>query len=376
MNWRSRCRSCPRKGNNVPPWLVDRILRNLLVDLTGNTHRAEFCIDKLYSPDSPTGRLGLVELRGFEMPPHARMSLVQQLLIRALVAWFWRQPYTQPLVPWGTQLHDRWMLPRQLAGPAFGAQGSARRGLSPSRTSGLPRSSNSAFRVTACCATRVSRSSCGMRSNAWPVLGEEPGGGGTSRFVDSSIERVQIMATGLTPGRHAVTVGGRELPLRALGVQGQYVAGLRYRAWQPASCLHPTIGVQTPLMFDLYDRWSGRAVAGCTYHVAHPAGAMYDSYPVNAFEAEARRIARFQPWGHSAGPYRLYPERRIRIFRARWTCVCQHPGFEFYGLSRVARRSKRIATGSCTAMTPPRIDSGVTPNSLCRSTSSPRARSC
>ena len=292
--------------------LVDRIFRNLLTDLTGNTHRAEFCIDKLYSPDSMTGRLGLLELRSFEMPPNVRMSLAQQLLIRACIARFWEKPYKpKKLTRWGAALHDRFMLPHfvwqdfcevleDLRGHGYAFEEEWFRAHYEFR---FPYFGKAAYRDT----TIEVRGAL----EPWHVLGEEGMAGGTVRFVDSSVERLEVRVKGFPGDRYILTCNGRRVPLVETGVAGEFVAGVRFRAWQPESCLHPTLAPDDPLHFDLVDTWNSRAVAGCTYHVSHPGGRADEDCPVNSHAAESRRLARFEARGHTPGYWNQLPPKEL-----------------------------------------------------------------
>jgi uncharacterized protein (DUF2126 family) len=301
-----------------PPWLSDLLFRHLLVDLSGNTHRAEICIDKLFSPDGAHGRQGVVELRAFEMPPHVRMAAAQMILVRTLLTAFAEEPYAAKLTRFGSMLHDRYLLPYWMWRDfeeilAFlDARGLA-----------LPADAYRPFVDLRC--PVVGTLSAGdvtleVRNaiEPWNVLGEEMSSSGTSRYVDSSVERIEVRAEGLLPERHAILVNGLALPLRSTGVAGRYVGGVRFRAWAPPHSLHAHIGIHHPVRLDVVDRWGKRSLGACAYHVWHPEGRAFDTPPLTRFEAAARRAQRFTvegaiPWPvtpipaspHAEQPYTL-----------------------------------------------------------------------
>ncbi|HEY9047312.1 MAG TPA: transglutaminase family protein, partial [Ohtaekwangia sp.] len=286
---------------HIPFWLVDRLFRNLLIDITGNTHRAEFCIDKLYSPDSSTGRLGLLEFRGFDMPPNKQMCIVQLLLIRSLLARFWKKPYTGRLIRWGTELYDKYMLPHYVEQDLTEVVNDLNEAGYPFQLAWLEPFFEFRFPLYGKIKVQDMELKLRLGIEPWHVLGEESVSGGTARFVDSSVERVEVSINNFNSDRYIITCHGIPVPLTETSVKGQYIGGVRYRAWSPPSALHPTLGADVPLVFDVFDTWNKRSIGGCVYHVAHPGGRNYDTFPVNAFEAEGRRISRFWNHGHTPG---------------------------------------------------------------------------
>jgi uncharacterized protein (DUF2126 family) len=256
----------------------------------------------MYAPESSTGRLGLVEYRALEMPPHPQMAAAQMLLMRSAIAAFWKTPYDRRLVRWGTRLHDEFMLPHYVAqdfGDVLREMGDL----------GFPLAEDwfaphleFRFPLVGEVTLRGAKVELRHALEPWHVLGEEPGSGGAVRYVDSSTERLQAKVSGWVDERYALACNGYAVPLTRTETEGEYVAGIRFKAWDPPSALHPTVRAQTPLTFDVYDRWTGRSLGGLMHHVSHPGGLSYETLPVNANEAEARRRVRFQPFGHTPGP--------------------------------------------------------------------------
>jgi len=290
-------------SGDCPPFVIDGLFRNLLVDATGNSHRAEFCVDKLYPPEGLGLQLGLLELRAFEMAPHVQMNLLQMLLVRALVSMFWKTPFEGSLARWGTALHDRFMLPEFI-------RRDLRDVLSRLRLSGYNFEdewfdAHLEFRFPKIGSIAADGVELELRHalEPWNVLAEETYSGRTVRSVDSSMERMQVKVSGFTTeSRYVVVCNERRVPLQLTGEPGTALAGLRFRARRLSASLHPTVPVHAPLVFHLVDRLRGYSIGQCTYHVGPPDGRAYAARPVNAAEAEDRRMERFQIGTYAPSP--------------------------------------------------------------------------
>lgn len=331
----------------IPFYLVDRIFRHLLTDLTGNTHRSEFCIDKLYSPDSSSGRLGILEFRAFDMPPHRQMSLVQMLLIRALIAKFGKHPYKHRLVRWGTELHDKFLLPQYVRADVQEVVADLNEAGYPFDISWFDPFLEFRFPRYGTISLQGITMEIRMGIEPWNVLGEEMSGSGTARYVDSSLEKLQVKLNGWNGDRYALLCNGRRVPLKATGTKEEYVCGIRYRAWQPYSALHPTIGIDAPITFDIVDSWNSRSIGGCTYYVSHPGGRSYETFPVNSYEAESRRGNRFDTTSFHQDVLRPSPNlsaMRRYIQQDRLPFLCDPPPEEInreYPYTLDLRRCRR-----------------------------------
>jgi uncharacterized protein (DUF2126 family) len=297
--------------------LFDLLFRDLLMDRSGNTHRAEISVDKLWNPFAPNGRLGLVEFRAFETHPAPAVQSVTALFVRAILARLAADPFNAPFVRWAGELHDRFFLPafvwEDLAiicadlrnhGIAFDAEW-----LRAPWEFRFPKLGEFALPVSNL-KSEISNPTLVFRQalEAWPLLGESPNAGTVARTVDSSLDRIEariseakflegglLLANGL-PCAFRATAGGAA------------ACGIRYRAFYLSPSLQPHVPVHAPLLLEWVDRTTLTVVAAARWHVWNPANSAYAAAPADVTLAAARRAERWEYWPHTIGQPRFVPK--------------------------------------------------------------------